>query len=197
MAVPLTTPPVLTAKDVERFWSKVDRSDPDGCWPWMSGSFRNGYGMFCIQISPDRTRTLKAHRVALFIVTGEWPPVGMHGCDNPPCCRVDPGHVKPGTFQDNSNDMVRKGRAPTGERNGAYTHPESIPRGANHWAVKDPSRANRGEKHGRALITEDDVRWARTAVAAGERQWRVAEILGIGKTTLGHLIHRRNWKHVD
>src|SRR5882672_644961 len=28
----------------ERFWTKVDRSDPEGCWNWQGYLYKNGYG---------------------------------------------------------------------------------------------------------------------------------------------------------
>lgn len=40
----------------------------------------------------------------------------LHHCDNPPCINIT--HLFLGTTQDNSLDMVRKGRAAKGERNG-------------------------------------------------------------------------------
>lgn len=41
----------------------------------------------------------------------------MHLCDNPPCFRFD--HLKLGTRKENQQDMVAKGRAAHGERNGS------------------------------------------------------------------------------
>lgn len=131
----------------ERFWSKVDRSNPDGCWPWLGGCFvKDGwrYGAFW-----DGINNRLAHQVAWEIANDEPFPDGMQGnhtCDVSLCCRPD--HVYPGTQADNMRDMANRGRslkgdrhplrlhpeyAAWGHRNGAYTHPERMPRGENHW----------------------------------------------------------------
>lgn len=41
----------------DRFWSRVDMSDPDGCWLWTGPVQQRGYGAF----HPTRDRTLPAH----------------------------------------------------------------------------------------------------------------------------------------
>jgi len=93
----------------ERFWAKVDRSDRDGCWPWM-GSKVSGYGQFML-----RRRTMRAHRLAYSMINHchvNDAEVVMHTCDNPPCC--NPDHLRAGTHADNMRDMVAKGRAKPG-----------------------------------------------------------------------------------
>lgn len=89
----------------ERFWSKVDLSNPDGCWPW-AGSYRHRYG----EIWLDGTTKAYAHRVAASLIHGELDDgaVVLHACDNPACVRPD--HLRVGTQADNMADQSRKGR---------------------------------------------------------------------------------------
>lgn len=108
-------PPVLSAKEIARFWSKVHKGPH--CWLWTGGTGRakrKGYGV--LQINK---RVFRAHRIAVFLATGQWPvwPVlAMHHCDTPLCCRYDPRHIQIGTLQQNRADCVKKGRHARGER---------------------------------------------------------------------------------
>lgn len=106
---------ILTLKDIERFWSRVDRSGgPNACWPWQGYKKPDGYGVvrFC-------GKNERAHRVAFMLTHGYWPePFGLHECDNPPCC--NPTHVHPGTVATNAQEMVERGRSAAGER-----HPDA------------------------------------------------------------------------
>lgn len=43
----------------ERFWSKVDRREPDDCWPWTGSHVSGGYGNFW-----DGAKVVYAHRWA-------------------------------------------------------------------------------------------------------------------------------------
>jgi hypothetical protein len=101
--------------DIERFWSKVDRSGgPDACWPWQAACYKTGYGAFYLD-----GKAQKSHRVAFMIDHGVWPePMGCHHCDNRPCC--NPTHLFAGTAADNLLDCRRKGRSVnvTNERHG-------------------------------------------------------------------------------
>lgn len=95
-----------------RFWSWVDQSHLDGCWPWMGARSPKGYGNF---MWPDR-KPRRAARVMWWLIFGAIPD-GMfvlHHCDNP-CC-VNPTHLFLGTMKDNTRDMLEKGRAACGER---------------------------------------------------------------------------------
>ena len=93
------------AKVFALFWSKVIVNGASDCWPWRAGLTTKGYGNF--SLNGIHTH---AHRVAYWLAIGEIP-INMfvcHGCDNRKCC--NPSHLFLGTDQDNTIDMVQKGR---------------------------------------------------------------------------------------
>lgn len=96
--------PSCAVPAARRFWSKVDLSNPDGCWPW-AGAMKHRYGEFWMG-----TGKVYAHRMAATLVFGELDPddVVMHVCDNPACVRPD--HLRIGTQTDNMRDCGDKGR---------------------------------------------------------------------------------------
>ncbi len=91
----------------DSFWSRVDRREPDECWPWLGARRgRMGYGLFGFK----HRRAVPAHRMAYLLSKGDIPK-GMfvcHSCDNPPCC--NPAHLWLGTHADNMADRHAKGR---------------------------------------------------------------------------------------
>lgn len=98
----------------ERFESYVDRSGgPEACHPWKGHRGVGDYGTFRVG-----KKKQKAHRVAWALTHGPIPEGKFvcHRCDNPPCC--NDAHLFLGTAADNMTDKTRKGRAPSGERNG-------------------------------------------------------------------------------
>jgi hypothetical protein len=100
----------------ESFWAKVpDRpEDPAVCWEWRGDRMaerkngtvvrRHTYGLF---------RKLAAHRVSVWLATGEDPGnlFVLHSCDSPPCVR--PSHLRMGTHLENMADKVSRGRCVT------------------------------------------------------------------------------------
>lgn len=105
---PLTSAQVKVAE--ARFWTKVDKSGPNGCWMWTGGKNEDGYGQFWLS-APRRREG--AHRVAYRLLVGTIPK-GMwvlHSCDNPPC--VNPAHLRLGTPLDNAAEMAVKGHVAT------------------------------------------------------------------------------------
>ena len=104
--------------DKDRFYARVQRGQPDECWPW-TGRKSRGWGEYG-ELS-HQGRTLRAHRVALAIDRGAGIPQGMfvlHLCDNPPCC--NPRHLQVGTHVENMAQMRERKRhiphAPCGTR---------------------------------------------------------------------------------
>ena len=101
----------LTESDCDRFWSKVDRRDPDACWEWRGPLRRDGYGFFGVG-----GRNLTASRLACELAHGPSELESCHTCDNPRCC--NPAHLYWGTHRQNMRDRDERGRTASGERNG-------------------------------------------------------------------------------
>jgi hypothetical protein len=81
----------------ERFWMKVDKNAPGGCWLWMAGLQTAGYGHAWLE-----GRSQLAHRAA-YLASGRTIPDGMqldHKCRIRQC--VNPDHLEPVTSQENS-----------------------------------------------------------------------------------------------
>ena len=98
----------FTVKQIERFWSKVDIRGKDECWNWTGNRSEQGYGYITFTNNYVQTY-LYAHRLAYELEYGVTPYVCRHTCDNPPCC--NPFHLCNGNHQDNSDDMVARGRS--------------------------------------------------------------------------------------
>jgi hypothetical protein len=89
----------------ERFERYVNRNST--CWEWTGHRNPCGYGM----IRPDKkSEKIVASRAAWMLYCGPIPDglCVLHTCDNRGC--VNPAHLFLGTVQDNTDDMIKKGR---------------------------------------------------------------------------------------
>lgn len=158
----------MDQKTLHRFWSKVIKTK--SCWLFQNGIKRRDYGTFGLD-----GKVRKAHIVSWIIHNGEIPD-GMcvcHTCDNPPCVRPD--HLFLGTKQDNALDAADKGRL--------FRPPaECMARGVCKPNVK---------------LDDEKVRAIRQLHARGLSYRQLAKQYNVGTRTIGHIVHRRKWKHVD
>lgn len=164
-------------KFVERFWAKVSRRGPDECWPWLGSQMAGGYGQM-----KYKQRNRRSHVIAYEFVNGAVPE-GLfvcHACDNPICC--NPAHLWLGTAQDNSTDMVRKGRNPKGDL---------------HYSRLQPERLARGERNNHAKLTAEQVMEIRSTYKRGVASTVVlAKQYGVSQASIWYIVKRRTWTHV-
>src|SRR5262245_59597698 len=153
---------------IKAFWHFVDKRMPSECWEWQGNKDKAGYGRIKF-----KDKYHKAHRLSYEINVGPVPE-GLficHHCDNPPC--VNPNHLYAGTPRDNNNDTVARGRNVCGEK---------------HWTRSKPERVLRGEAHGRAKLTSEQVTAIRQAYANGFSQSHLAVQYGVNWSTINRII---------
>lgn len=159
--------PTLTQKDIERFWSKVDKTPGHGpqgeCWLWTDKpNIRSGYGYFMIRRN-NKHKLLSAHRVSFSLQFGNPPsdkPHVCHACDIPQC--VNPAHLFAGTQLDNLRDCATKGRT----------------------------------RNGQAKLTEEQVYKIRKLHEIGRTGRSVAKKFHVSEPAVSAVVHRHSWKHL-
>jgi HNH endonuclease len=156
---------------LERFSVAYIPEPNSGCWLWLgspTGSL--GYGNLWVD-----GRFVLAHRYSWEIANGPIP--GglwvLHRCNVPAC--VNPEHLFLGTAQDNSTDMVRKGRQSRGEA---------------HVLATQDTRA-RGERVSTAKLTFQQVQEIRASAMALRP---LAAIYGVAWATIWAIKQRKTWQ---
>jgi hypothetical protein len=152
----------------ERFWRMVDKKGDEECWEWTGALDSFGYGIIKDE-KPRGGRLIKAHRLSHRIHFGDIP-VGLyvlHKCDNRKC--VNPNHFFLGTYQDNSDDMYKKGR-----------------------------NVNlRGSKIGTSRFTESEIVEIKTDYFVNKMSTREISVkYSVNQTYVYQIIHGTVWGHV-
>jgi len=153
----------------------VEPVTESGCWIWTGPVNVSGYGRF----NWGRTRggrciVKAAHRFSFEIANGPITEgkIILHSCDLP-CC-VNPDHLREGTYQDNANDMVSRGR-----------HGNNL--GTNNWNAKlSPEKV---------LKMREKIALSPLPLAVICEQ--VGKENGVSVTTVLSMWTRKTWKHVE
>jgi len=185
---------------VTLFWAKVDRRGEDECWFWLGHRNKKNYGQCQL-----RGRTMSAHRWAFVFTYG---PISAtdhicHSCDEryPPgdvtyraCC--NPKHLWKGSHVENMADRNRKKRQAWGDRNGARTHPERIPRGERNgaWQSTWPraSGLNNGVYKRVKTLSPEQVKEIFDLMGTMPDK-DIAEQFGISRTEMSRIRHKERF----
>lgn len=140
-------------------WEQTDRSGE--CWIWL--------GPVSVQGRPRMTFRRKRQHVSRVVWTLTKGPIpdGLqvcHTCDNPLCLR--PKHFFLGTFEQNMDDKVRKGRQAKGER------------------------------HGGAKLSETAILLAQRLKSEGWSQTEIARRLGVNQPAISRALRGQRWRHL-
>lgn len=141
-----------------------------GCIEWPDARNGSGYGQVW---DSSRRKIVYAHRLSWELANRRPIPAGLfvlHSCDNPPCC--NPEHLRIGTPSDNHQDSLSR------NRRAHVRHP-------------------RGEEHGMARLTEEQVIIARRRWRAGDPLAKIAADAGVSESTAHTAIMGKGWRHVD
>lgn len=161
---------ILLRPDIQAIRDRVRRStlitdDENACWEWVRMT-KKGYGVFSVY--PGRKRVL-AHRMTYALHHGALPEF----IDGKPAWVLhtcdnppccNPKHLFLGTSRDNIDDMLAKGRSA------------------------------KGEKHGRAVVTDSKVRLIR---ASNETSKTLAGKFGMSESGIAAIRSKANWRHID
>lgn len=126
-----------------------------------------GYGLMRFEGKTrlqHRVEYCKANNLSISAIDGK---LVLHTCDNPAC--INPNHLVLGTYQDNMDDKIAKGRLDKTKYQGAA--------------------------NGRAKLTEDDIRTIRSRFPK-ETADGLAKEFGVTFSAIYRIATKVTWKHV-
>jgi len=156
----------LTDEQIARFWSRVEKLEPDECWPWRGQLDRKGYAKWrlkCKALFSCGYKDFFGSRISYFLNYGAFASRlnVCHSCDKPIC--VNPAHLFLGTQKDNMHDCIKKGR---------YLYPDA------------------------GIVTEEIVRKVRQLCQNKIPQRRIAEQLNLSQACISLIHSGKRWKHI-
>ena len=151
--------PILALTETQKlnFWAKVNKTDK--CWVWAGYKDDKGYGR--LTLNDD---VYLAHRVSYFLKTGHADKLILHDCNNSSC--VNPSHLYEGTYQNNSDDILRAGNRQF------------------------------GSDHHQSTLTDQDVLRIRYRLSRGDTCVSLASEYGVTHSCISLIKWRKTWRHI-
>lgn len=160
-------PKILGNPEVAQFFFEklFAKDSEEDCWLWHGNSFPKRGGYGAFTCRALGVRMVRAHRAAWLIYKREPLKPRQHILHRCDTPKcVNPDHLFLGDQTVNMADKTKKGRQ------------------------------NRGETHGKAKLTENDIR----AIRADTRLHReIAADYGVTFVTISDIKRRRSWAHLD
>lgn len=152
---------------IEKYQSRIVTLSDSGCMIWMGAVTKKGYGIVYLgeKTKNGKPKPSYAHRASYQSEHNcSSADIVMHSCDVR-CC-VNPEHLSTGTYKDNSQDMVFRGRS------------------------------LKGSKQPNSVMTEMDVQQAIFRHQNGETVASIATDMPVHVETVRKAIKGTTWRHV-
>jgi hypothetical protein len=152
-----------TKQNINRKKNLIFKITLSGCWECSNYKNKSPDGYTRIRFG-DGQKYL--HRIIYTMFKGRLnsEDVVMHWCDNPAC--NNPEHLNKGTYRENIDDMVRKGRQLTGSKNGF------------------------------AKLNEHQVSEIKYLLNMGKSDLEIGKIFNVSRTTIYDIKIGKTWKTV-
>lgn len=168
----------LSLEEFARLTKSLPKEKESGCQIWQGGFWSNGYPRVNVEGITRGNRAALTIKLKRRIRSGY---LALHRCDNPACVRLN--HLWEGTHKDNMKDMVKKGRS-------------FRPTGPLSPAIRSPHTRPRGEKHGMAKLTPQQVQEIRDKWLTGRYYQReLAVEYGTSQPHVSGIVSRAFWSH--
>lgn len=166
--------------DAQRFFDKMIPEPMSGCWLWLGGIMGKGYAAFHCQ------GFIKGNRVSYAMFNGALTSADLvrHKCDTP-CC-VNPDHLIIGSYINNHQDMVDRGRAAWQRNPAAWS--ASVSRSHRNVAYD----WSRGDKHAMAKLSWAQVDEIRTDTVTKTKE--LAAKYMVSRQTIQGIRNGINWR---
>lgn len=153
----------------KRFWKHVIKSETNDCLIWAGAKNKKGYG---VMNSGHKFDAIQAHRASWLIKYHELSAIDLilHRCDNTSCVNID--HLWKGTAQQNTDDMMKKGRC----------------RSPGHFTSdKNPNRK---------LNKEQIIEIKKMLSKGNLSQMQIAKIYGVSNYAICDIKRGHSWSHI-
>lgn len=192
---------LLTQKDIDRFWTYVNKVDESLCWEWRGGRSDGRNPAFWLN-----GHTVQARRIIFQLTYGQINDVQIVVSNCPKNDCMNPRHMVGGSNQDRVAQAQRMGKLAKDERHGSKTKPERVARGDRNGRKTKPYGLDchpshlhpeivRGERNPHNVYPESLIRYIRRLWRQGYTQVAISELVGIRQSYISAIVNRKVWQY--